>query len=386
MIRGLLPLSADPVHFGHINIIQRAAAQCDELVVAVLNSDEKQGHYTFSLPDRLRLVERAIQQAQVMGSVRVLAHEGLLVDLFLKEGCQKVFRGIRDQKDQEYEGHQMRLHNVILPGFTDKVVYLPAESTFRHISSSAIKALVGHHADVSSMCPLFVKSKLERTLQDIYLLGVTGGMGVGKSWVCIQLVAELVSVGVPVCHINIDALLRQLYAEASPGARLVREGIKALTGATITVKNGVADLTDLKVAIAAGQSEHTLRALHTLTEPHVYRLLREAMAGEDGLILIEWARLVEDGMTRLVNNDAIIVTSPNQAAQIQGRGTDPALAQTLMANQMTTEERIKGLRDRYNRDDCGSVIVYDNITTPALNGLAEKVGRLFPGLSKVPMR
>lgn len=380
MIRGLFPLSADPIHFGHLDIIQQAADQCAELVVAVLDSDDKQGHYTFSQTDRVCLVERALKQIALACPVRVLSSKGLLADLFLREGCDKVFRGIRNQKDQEYEAGQMRLHDVVLPGFSSKVEYLSAKERYRHISSSCIKAMVMHGVDVSSMCPLFVKSKLERTLRDLYFIGVTGGMGVGKSWVCRKLAADLaMTANIEVCVVQIDEIMRHLYAESTPGAQRVRDNIKAWTGAEITVTNGTADLTALKAAIAAGLPEGTMQHLHNLTEPHVYRLLRESLAGRRGLVLLEWARLVEDGMAPLVNNDVLVVTSPNQAAQIASRGTNPEFAAQMLANQTPVGDLERWVRRRIEAKDCGSLMVYEN-ASPELGDLPQKVLKLFPGL------
>lgn len=382
MTRGLLPLSADPVHNGHLDIIRRARAECDELLVAVLDNDEKRGSYTFDLPERQRLVERAIQQTMGGVNVRVVASSGLLVDLFLREGCDIVFRGIRDRKDREYEEWQMTLHGVILSGFERKVRYLVADPQFQHVSSSALKALVMHDADVSSMCPLFVKSKLERTLRKLYLLGVTGPMGVGKSWVSHELALEVNRRGVQAFHVNVDALLRQLYAEDSPGAQAVRDRIKFLLDVDIPISNGVADLSALKAAIKDQPDPEALMQVHAATEPHVYRLIRDALHGKRGLVLLEWARLAEDGMSRLVNHDAIIVTSPDQEANLTDRGADPDLVKALAANQWTAERKWEEIRRLGKEEGCGATLLHENQRGKPLGSLPDVIFRLFPGLGK----
>lgn len=99
--RGLFSLSADPIHYGHVHIIRRAASQCGTLVVYVTDNDLKRGSYLFDITDRALMVERAIEIAAKEGvgfeNIEIVAGNDLLVDVFLREGCDVVFRGVRDE-------------------------------------------------------------------------------------------------------------------------------------------------------------------------------------------------------------------------------------------------------------------------------------------------
>ena len=116
--RGLVPISADPMTNGHIDLIRRAAKRCETLVVLIANNGSKLGKYTFSLEQRLEMARRALAS---LDNVKVIASDGLLVDSGLFQGCDVVFRGIRNRQDREYELQQMRFNGLLEPGFVQKI-------------------------------------------------------------------------------------------------------------------------------------------------------------------------------------------------------------------------------------------------------------------------
>ena len=356
--RGLVPLSADPMTYGHIDLITRASTQCRELIVLIALNDGKCGSYVLPLCERVLMARRALRAIK---NVRVIESEGLLVDVFLREGCDVVFRGIRNEADKTYEETQMRYHDLILPGFSQRVVYLPARQELRDISSSLVKAFVSHGVDVSPFVPLFVKARLEELIVGQFLIGVSGGMASGKSYVAAQLAQHLGGT-----HVNFDEFLRELYVEDSPGAQLVRDRLAELLGRDVLSPDGKSvERQTLKVRIFDPHCPNDVRrAVHDLTTPHVLRLYRKYLKGVRGVVLVEWAQLVEMGLANLVNNRVIVVDSPDRDELLKKRGIDRDAFDRVAAHQWSVEQKVSTLESVVARDQFGSVVAYENSLDP----------------------
>jgi len=156
--RGLVPLSADPITAGHLDLLKRSASECAELIVAVMDNDLKRGSYAFSLMERSDMAARAIREVGITNA-RVQIDAGLLTDLYLREDCDAVFRGVRDEVDRQYEERQMRVNGSILPGIEERVVYLNADPKLDLVSSSVVKAMVMRHVDVSALGDSFLMER-----------------------------------------------------------------------------------------------------------------------------------------------------------------------------------------------------------------------------------
>src|ERR1019366_4065475 len=123
--RCVCPGSYDPVTMGHVDVISRAAALYDEVVVAVLYNNAKSG--TFGVDERIRLLDAALG---ALPNVRIEAFAGrLLVDVCREAGAQAIVKGLRGDTDFVYElpMAQMNRH---LSGV--ETVFLPGEPRFAH--------------------------------------------------------------------------------------------------------------------------------------------------------------------------------------------------------------------------------------------------------------
>lgn len=382
---GLFSLSADPIHFGHLNVIRRAAKACENLIVLVSNSDGKD--YVFNLATRLQMVKRAILHHIEEKNIKVIGSDELLVDVFLREGCDMMFRGVRDGEDRRFEEAQMNLHSRILPGFSGMVRYLDAHKAFQDVSSTLVRSFASKGLDISDMVPLFVKSRMERKVLNRYLVGVTGQMGTGKTYVAEMLGRWLASRNVPAMNLNLDVLVRNLYVEQTQGADRVREKLAELLGPTILSHGGSeVNPNRLKEMLAQGKiPPDTLKEMHNITAPHVYRLMRECMAGARGVVLLEWAQLIENDMCSLVNNDVIVVEAPEKYRKefLKKRGVDPALAERFKAEQWDTDRKVAELNKILAADDCGVCLRYENVPGRQPDTLGLALLKLFPELESV---
>ncbi|MBA3523231.1 MAG: pantetheine-phosphate adenylyltransferase [Geodermatophilaceae bacterium] len=152
MRRAVCPGSFDPVTNGHLDVIGRAASRYDELVVAVLVNDAKQG--LFSVSERIELLTAATAG---WDNVVVDSFTGLLVDYCTARGVDTVLKGIRASADFDYE-LQMAQMNRELAGI--ETVFLPANPAHSYLSSSLVKQVARFGGDVRRFVPESVHVRL----------------------------------------------------------------------------------------------------------------------------------------------------------------------------------------------------------------------------------
>ncbi len=151
--RCVCPGSFDPVTNGHVDIIERAAALFDEVVVAVLHNPAKQG--SFTPEQRIAFVQDSLTTDL---PVQVQAFAGrLLVDVCREVGAQAIVKGLRGGTDFAYEV-PMALMNRHLSGV--ETVFLTGAPEWGHVSSSLVKEVAAGGGDVSGLVPAAVLREL----------------------------------------------------------------------------------------------------------------------------------------------------------------------------------------------------------------------------------
>ena len=151
--RAVYPGMFDPVHNGHVDLIQRSLRIFDELIVAVVANPAKEP--LFSTKERLDMLDAATVGLQ---NIRITSFDGLLIDLVARERADCVVRGIRAVSDFEYE-FQMALMNRKLRDTVETVFMMPHES-YTYISSRLIKEVAAYGASVGAMVPAGVEKRL----------------------------------------------------------------------------------------------------------------------------------------------------------------------------------------------------------------------------------
>lgn len=159
MKRGIVPGTFDPVTSGHLDIIERAAAIFDDLVVAVAHSPEKGGGPLFPVEERVALLEQAVSH---LDNVSVLPFDTLLVDFAEKVGASVIVKGLRAVTDFERE-FQMAALNWRLDADVE-TMFIMAVPEYMFLSSSAVKEIAKHGGAVRGLVPEHVASALERAL------------------------------------------------------------------------------------------------------------------------------------------------------------------------------------------------------------------------------
>ena len=151
--RAVYPGMFDPVHNGHLDLIERSLRIFDEVIVAVVGNPSKS--QLFTAAERMEMIDEATTGLQ---NFRIVAFDGLTIDLVARERADCIVRGIRAVSDFEYE-FQMALMNRRLRGTVETVFLMPHER-YTYISSRLIKEVASYGASVTGMVPLGVEKRL----------------------------------------------------------------------------------------------------------------------------------------------------------------------------------------------------------------------------------
>jgi pantetheine-phosphate adenylyltransferase len=145
------PGSFDPIHNGHLDIIERCRPVFDEVVVAVLFNEGKKP--LFTVEERIASIREMVGQ-----DIRVESFSGLLVDFMDKVGARAVVRGLRAVSDFEYE-LQMALMNRRLNPRVETVFMMPKED-YIYLSSRLVKEVFALGGNLTGLVPESVIARL----------------------------------------------------------------------------------------------------------------------------------------------------------------------------------------------------------------------------------
>ena len=158
MRRAVCPGSYDPATNGHLDIIERAATQFDEVVVAVLINKTKS--CLFEVADRMAMLKEITEH---LAGVRVDSWHGLLVDYCRANGIATIVKGLRAVSDFDYE-LQMAQLNYQLSGVD--TMFMPSNPTYSFLSSSLVKEVATYGGDVGHLLPVTVHQRLINRLAE----------------------------------------------------------------------------------------------------------------------------------------------------------------------------------------------------------------------------
>ncbi len=155
MKRGIFAGTFDPITKGHEEIIQKASNLFDEVIVALCINSKKSA--TFTKEERLEFLKLVCAKYK---NVKVVYHEGLLVDLLKKENAIYNVRGLRNGKDFDYENEMNFINNTLMPEMI--TVYIPCNVTNICVSSTAVRELLAFNKDVSQFLPQEIAEKFSK--------------------------------------------------------------------------------------------------------------------------------------------------------------------------------------------------------------------------------
>lgn len=156
----IYPGSFDPVTLGHLDIIKRAAAQFDRVVVCVMVNSDKHGMFTPE--ERVELLRRVTRG---LDNVEVDFSNALLSDYAKSRGATVVVKGLREVSDFEKE-FQMALINRKLNPDLD-TMFLTARQNFTYLSSSVVKEMARYHVELDDFLPPEIIGDMVKRMDEI---------------------------------------------------------------------------------------------------------------------------------------------------------------------------------------------------------------------------
>ncbi len=160
MRTGLYPGTFDPITYGHVDIINRAAVLVDRLVIGVAINRDKGP--LFDLDERVAMIEAEGVKLSARTGTEIIVHpfENLLIDCAHDVGAQVIIRGLRAVADFEYEFQMVGMNRAL--DSSVETVFLMAEARHQAIASKLVKEIARLGGDVSRFVPPAVNDALLR--------------------------------------------------------------------------------------------------------------------------------------------------------------------------------------------------------------------------------
>jgi pantetheine-phosphate adenylyltransferase len=155
----ICPGTFDPVTFGHLDVISRASAMYDQVIVGVVNLPWRKGKTLFSTEERIGFLEHATRD---FANIEVHPFSTLVVEFARERGAMAIVKGLRAISDFEYELEMNQLNRKQAPEIES--VYLMASAKYSFLSSSGVKELATFGGDIDELVPDEVAAALKERL------------------------------------------------------------------------------------------------------------------------------------------------------------------------------------------------------------------------------
>lgn len=367
MTTAIYALSGDPITYGHIDIIERAAKAFDKVIVALgVNPSKK---YLLTREERLYVATESLKN---ISNVNVIFFEGLLVDTAYELNAKFIIRGIRNSADMNYEQSLDQINSTQVDIDT---FLLFSKAQFIHISSSNVKAIQSENGSIQEYVPIPVKKILERKISSQLIIGITGVMGSGKTFVASQLQEYSKDKDIKVFNIDLDVLANEVYVSDKPSYKLIRDKIHEYFG---TLDKKEISKIVFNPEIKKGKNEH-LDFLNEIFKEPVNVLLRRELKGKEGIILINSAILVESDMLKLCNNHVVLVHADDDVRHErlqEKRNIDPILAEERIKHTLSYESKKNAIKKEINNIGFGKMIKVKNNRDYGLKEIEELYNQL----------
>ncbi len=152
----IYPGTFDPITYGHLDVLSRAAKLFDHVTIAVAHNPGKKPRFTPE--ERVELIKPSIEK---FDNVKITTFTGLLVDFAIEQDATAIIRGLRALSDFEFE-FNMALMNRHLKGEIETIFVMPAEA-YSYTSSHLVKQVARYGGDVTKFVPPNVAAALATT-------------------------------------------------------------------------------------------------------------------------------------------------------------------------------------------------------------------------------
>ena len=156
----IYPGSFDPITLGHLNIIKRAAACFDKLIVCVMVNAEKTETGLFTPAERVELIRRTVEK---LPNVEVDHSSSLVAEYAREKKACTLVKGLRAVSDYEYELQMALINRKLNPRL--ETVFIPSSAKYTYISSSVVKEMASYGADLGDFVPREIIKDVEEKMK-----------------------------------------------------------------------------------------------------------------------------------------------------------------------------------------------------------------------------
>ncbi|MFW6219849.1 MAG: pantetheine-phosphate adenylyltransferase [bacterium] len=375
-MRACYAFSGDPITNGHIDIIKRSLEVFNHVTVAIGSNPNKR--YLFSLNERTNMTKETLKGFG--DKITVKAFNGLLVD-FLRENCiTHIIRGIRSTSDLEYEKELASINQTQDIGID--TWFLTSNKKLDVVSSSASKEIVKYIGKSDQYVPVYIKNKLEQKLLGVKLIGITGEIGAGKSYVSKVIETNYKAHYYNIVNIDIDTIGKKILTEyCEPIYREMRRKIMNwFTSVTKYEDSIVLDcefdnlfLDPQKISNLIFKNKDRLDEYNNLTrdviifkiKSEIRRIIQNNKLPNDHrylIIFVNSALLIEADLMSMVNNNIIFVNANEDVRieRLKNRGYTHEERLNRINSQLDIENKINKYDTRVDLDKYGNKLVIQN--------------------------
>lgn len=392
----LIAGSFDPYTYGHHSMLKTALEKSREenIVIGIaVNSIKKP---TFSPYDRKFIIESYLSDKD-KGRVKVDIISGPTKIYMTKNAIPNLLRGARDQKDFADESTLARLNDRI-PGKAITSIYPQTDDKLSAVSSSNLKLLADLGVPLDDYASAFTREVLKMKTSGKLLVGVIGGVASGKSSICRELEQYSKNQDINIHYINMDAYghtILNATKDVLPMYEDVRDEVTKEFGPAVRNADGTINRAELR-KIVFGNNEKLEKLNGIMFEPVMTLLIEDLMPIRDGIILLENAALVQQGLTEICDENILNVrVSPEvQLERLQNRNNlSRSEASDMIFSQFGQDETLYKINEKHakefdrmyvevdtdcNISDISIQNVYDNLENEYLRRReVRRYGKLF---------
>ena len=159
MLRAIYPGSFDPVTYGHLDIIERAARISDELIVGVLQNNAKSP--LFSVEERVIMLRTVTKNLE---NVKIVPFEGLLVDFAKQMDAKVIVRGLRAVTDFEYELQMAQTNRKLNSDI--ETLFITTSLDYSYLRSTTVKEVASFDGDIKQFVPGIVAERVTEKIKE----------------------------------------------------------------------------------------------------------------------------------------------------------------------------------------------------------------------------
>lgn len=368
-LAAVLAGTLDPFHEGHNwtvkAFLNNVPNSCLYIVIGA--NEDKEGKQTFSIKERIFLIEQTIPK-KYKKRIRIVPYSKIIANYLYEQDIQLFVKGARDERDFKDEAWIAKV-NSMFSGNPETFIILQTNPLLVNASSSNLKNFTRWYMDAkhfAHFAPAITREALQMKLNGQLLVGAIGGMGSGKTTVAseIQRISEENGENekIPIRHISLDNLGKIIYSnDPTPkflkirklvAKRFEKEAIRKFgKGASLLNKDTSIDA--YKLGVIAFSSNGILKELTNMViEPILFLLQKKLEGSGEGIFIIEGANMVEQNLTHLVNENIILfeISKATQEERLRAKDYSQEQIDRRIGFQLSNEERLEIIKEKQKHE------------------------------------